>query len=78
MEGPEKFWQKTLEDNLWGHWWLIHQTIGCLVYKIVSIKFKQEFNVSHSIPVGLRKSIQIIYFKYGFSQVVKIKRKIIG
>ena len=43
------------------------------------LKYKQEFNVSNFIPVDFKKAIQKIGLEYGLlSQIVKIKRTIIG
>ena len=43
------------------------------------LKFRKEVNVSHFIPVDVKKSIQQIGFEYIFIyQIVKIKRTIVG
>ena len=43
------------------------------------LKFKAEYNVSHFIPVGVKKEIQNISLEYGlFSQIIKIKRTVIA
>ena len=43
------------------------------------LKWKQESNVSHFIPVHVKKAIQQIGLEYGlFSKIVKIRQTIVG
>ena len=46
--------------------------------KYLLLKFRQEFNVSHFIPIDVKKIQQIGLYHGFFSHIVKIKQKIIG
>ena len=66
-----------MEDKLLGHWLWITQAIGCWIYKIFSIKIQTRVQFSHFIPGDVKEAIQKIGNDF-FSQIYKIKQKIIG
>ena len=46
--------------------------------KYFLLKFKQELNISHFVPVDVKKIMQQIGLEYClFSHIVKIRRKIV-
>ena len=80
LEGPGKLYTEKL-------WKKIYEVIDDEYFKQLDIeipeefllKCRQEYNISHFIPVDIKNSIQQIGLEYGLlSQIIKIKWTIIG